>query len=239
MATPFDALLVVQEHDTASDRLRHRLATLPERAELDKAEQALAELDATRAEVGGRRDEIAARQKRLEDELASLEAKIGEVEKRLYSGGVTVPRELQALQADAESLKRHKSSLEDTILETMSEREPFDGEVDQLNARRAELEAEHGRLLAVLAEAGADIEHELATETAARAEAARDVPDDLLTRYEQLRAKLGGVGAARLGGASCTGCHLTLPATELDRIRRAPPDEVILCDQCGRILVRG
>ena len=49
---------------------------------------------------------------------------------------------------------------------------------------------------------------------------------------------LGGVGAARLVGPSCTGCHLTLPAQELDRIRREPPDALVFCDQCGRILVR-
>ena len=30
----------------------------------------------------------------------------------------------------------------------------------------------------------------------------------------------------------------TLPATELDRIKRGGPDAVVLCDQCGRILVR-
>ena len=57
-------------------------------------------------------------------------------------------------------------------------------------------------------------------------------------RIRLLRAKLGGVGAARLVNGRCTGCHLTLPATELDRIRREPPDALIRCDQCGRVLVR-
>jgi predicted nucleic acid-binding Zn-ribbon protein len=42
---------------------------------------------------------------------------------------------------------------------------------------------------------------------------------------------------ARLAGARCGGCHLTLPATELDGIRRAPPDTVSRCEQCNRILV--
>jgi uncharacterized protein len=63
------------------------------------------------------------------------------------------------------------------------------------------------------------------------------VPAELLDTYERLREKLGGIGAARLVGSSCTGCHLTLPATELDRIKRAPSDALVFCDQCGRILV--
>jgi hypothetical protein len=63
------------------------------------------------------------------------------------------------------------------------------------------------------------------------------VRDDLLARYEQLRSKLGGTGAARLVGASCSGCHLTLSSMELDRVRKAASDAVITCEQCGRILV--
>ncbi|MDQ1445435.1 MAG: C4-type zinc ribbon domain, partial [Acidimicrobiaceae bacterium] len=45
-------------------------------------------------------------------------------------------------------------------------------------------------------------------------------------------------GAAKLVGSNCSGCHLSLPATELDRIRHGSPDQVVFCDQCGRILVR-
>ena len=73
---------------------------------------------------------------------------------------------------------------------------------------------------------------------AARAAVANDVPADLTKTYEQLRARLGGIGAARLDGNRCSGCHLTLPATELDRIRHADANALFYCEQCGRILVR-
>src|ERR671932_37908 len=76
------------------------------------------------------------------------------------------------------------------------------------------------------------------TERHAGAGAASGLPPELSRLYEQLRTKLGGIGAARLVNARCSGCHLPLPATELDRIRREPPDALIRCDQCGRVLVR-
>ena len=82
-----------------------------------------------------------------------------------------------------------------------------------------------------------EIDVELASELEARAAAAASIPADLMTQYERLRATQGGVGAARLLNGRCSGCHLTLPATELDRLRREEPDTVVLCDQCGRILV--
>ena len=234
----FDDLLVVQEHDTAADRLRHRRVTLPERADLVRVEDDLAVLERTLVDVVARRDEVATRQKRLEAELAAVEAKLAEIQKRLYSGVVTIPRELQAMQAEVESLKRRQSSLEDDVLEAMTEREPLDEEVAGLEGKRAGHDQDGARLRAAIAEAEVTIDNELAAEHEARAAAAAAIPAELTTLYEDLRRRLGGVGAARLVNGRCSGCHLTLPATELDRIRREPPDALIRCDQCGRILVR-
>jgi predicted nucleic acid-binding Zn-ribbon protein len=230
-------LLVVQEHDSAADRLRHRRETLPEQARLSEVEQAIAALDASAADVGGRRDDVVRRQQRHEDELASVEGKIGEVDRRLYSGAVAAPRELQALQADVASLKRHRSDIEDRVLEAMQDREPLDSEVAKLQEQRVTLDSEAEQLRQAIAAQTQEIDAELATELDARAAVANGVPEDLLSQYERLRTNQRGIGAARLVNGRCSGCHLTLPATELDRIRREAPDTVVLCDQCGRILV--
>jgi uncharacterized protein len=231
-------LLVVQEHDSAADRLRHKKETLPEQARLAEVEKAVADLEASVADVGGRRDEVVRRQQRHEDELASIQAKIGEVEKRLYSGAVSAPRELQAMEADVASLKRHRSDIEDHVLEAMQDREPLDTELATLEQQWEGLEGEAEELRQVIADQTKDIDAELATELDARSAAAASIPDDLLSQYERLRATQGGVGAARLVNGRCSGCHLTLPATELDRIRREDADAVVQCEQCGRILVR-
>ena len=77
----------------------------------------------------------------------------------------------------------------------------------------------------------------IAAEEAARAELAAGLPADLADRYEVLRSHLGGVGAARLVGDRCDGCHLTLSSVEVERIRHLPPEEFATCPQCDRILV--
>jgi hypothetical protein len=205
---------------------------------LAEIEQQMAAVEASVADVGARRDEVVRRQQRHEDELASIEAKIGEVERRLYSGTVSAPRELQAMEADVASLKRHRSSVEDHVLEAMQDREPLDTELATLEQQWAGLGQEAEQLQEAIAAQSVDIDAELAAEVEARKAAAAEIPDDLLSQYERLRAQQGGVGAARLLNGRCSGCHLTLPATELDRIRRGDADTVVLCDQCGRILVR-
>lgn len=233
-----DAVLLVQHHDTTSDQLGHRRRSLPERAQLAAVEDRRAALDARLSEARARREEVAQRQSRLEEEVRFLDGRVTEIDKRLYSGTVTASRELQAMAAEVEALKARRSSVEDDVLGAMEEQEPLTADVADLEHQREELLAEADRLRVALAEAEAAIDAELAEEARARSAAARDVPPELLATYERLRTKLGGVGAARLVGSSCSGCHLTLPLSEVARIKREPPDAVIFCDQCGRILVR-
>jgi predicted nucleic acid-binding Zn-ribbon protein len=232
-----ETLLAVQEVDTAIDQLEHRRVALAERAALTAAQGRRADVDARVAEVQARRDEIGGRQARLEEEVARTEARIVEVDKVLYSGTVSASRELQAMAEEVESLKARRSSLEDDVLLTMEEAEPVDAELAALAVEREQETAEIARLEAAIAAAETEIDAELGERRGERTAVASSVPDELLATYERLRAKLGGVGAARLVGPSCSGCHLTLPATELDRIKREPPDSLVFCDQCGRILV--
>ena len=236
--TVFHDLLKVQEHDTSIDRLRHRRRTLPEAAELRATEEQLSLLEATLGQVGTRAAEAARVQRRLEGELSVVEAKIADLDAKLYSGAVKVPRELQAMQAEGDALRARRGALEDEVLDAMGEREPLEEEVKALESRRGELDAEGSRLRAAVAEAEAAIDRELAAEAEARQAAATSVPADLAALYEQLRAHLDGVGAAPLVNGRCGGCHLALPATEVDRLRKEPPDALVRCEQCSRILVR-
>jgi predicted nucleic acid-binding Zn-ribbon protein len=92
-------------------------------------------------------------------------------------------------------------------------------------------------LRAAIAEAEAEIDEELAKEDTARAQQAEGVPASLLADYERRRAQNKGAGAARLVGTSCTACHLSIPSTEAERIRRGAGSVVAYCDNCGAILV--
>ncbi len=228
----------MQEHDSAVDRLRHRRRTLPELAELADLEKRGAALDRSLTEVGGTRAEVVRRQRGLEDELALVENKLAEAQAKLYGGTVSLIRELQALQAEVEALKRRKSSLEDDVLETMTEREPLDEEVAGLESQRADLDQRAGQLRATLAEAQSAIDTELATELDARSTAVASIPGEVMTSYERLRTRLDGVGIARLVNGRCDGCHLSLSVTELTNATRLPADALLHCEQCGRILVR-
>jgi hypothetical protein len=234
----FEHLLEVQDHDTAIDQLRHRRSSLPEQSELVGVEGRLVGLESRAAEVQTGRDELGQRQAALEEQIEVSRARRTELERRMYGGQVTAARDLQAMDEEVKHLMRHISELEDREIEIMEALEPIDGELRTTGVERDALRQDRDRLRRAIADAVVRIDADLASQSAARTAAAATVPADLLARYERLRSQLAGTGAARLVGGSCSGCHLSLPAMEVDRIRKAPPEEVITCDQCGRILVR-
>lgn len=238
MSTPsLEALLVVQAHDLVIDQLGHRRATLPEREALRARSEAMAEVARHLADIGGRSHELERTQRRLEDEIALVVAKVMESQERLYSGAVAAPRELQALSAEVDSLRRRQRSLEDEVLEVMEAREPVDAEHARLSHEQEVLRTEGQRLSALLATAEGEIDSSIATEQTARAAAAQEVPGDLLTTYDRLRRRLDGVGVARVDAGRCTGCHLHLSAVELDHLRRIIAGPTVRHEECGRILV--
>ncbi len=232
-----EPLLDLQERDLALDRLRHRHATLPERDQVATGTALVAALAAEAETVRTQRDAVAAEERRLDDEAQGIAGQAAEAEQRLYSGEITSPKELQALQADVEQLKRHQRSVEDRQLATMEQREPLDARVAELEAGHTAAIADLAAARDALAAAEAAIDAEVAVETEARAEVARPINPDLVSTYERCRAQRNGVGAARLIGGTCQGCHLSVPSTEVDEIRHAPPDQVSYCDNCGCILV--
>lgn len=234
-----DALLVIQQHDTAADRLRHRHATLPERAELVARNADRDRVEVQLADARSRRGEVLAHERRLDDEATSLEAKAKEVERKLYGGTTSNLKELQAMEADVKHLRSRRNELEEQELLVMEQRETLDAEVRGLEEQLAVVEAERTRLAGAISEHEVAIDAELMSEIAARAAAAETLPPALLTTYDSIRTKNKGVGAARLMGDTCQGCRLSLPATEVDRIRHLPADELGRCDNCGAILVRG
>jgi len=230
-------LLDLQAHDAALARLEHRRRTLPELAVIADADTRLAALraDVVRAEteVGDLDREL----RRLEDDVDQVRRRAERDQQRMLSGAVPA-KELESLQHEVETLTRRQSDLEDTELEVMERREDAEArarevraEVEKVTATRSEAEQARGK-------AFAEIDAEAAADTEARAALADRLPADLMTLYEKVRAASGGVGAAMLRQRRCEGCRLELMGAELRAAQAAPPDEVLRCENCRRILVR-
>jgi predicted nucleic acid-binding Zn-ribbon protein len=233
--TTLSRLLDLQAEDTAILRLEERRAALPEAQRLAEVNERLRELEADLQIAQKQRDEIAREQNRLEGEIGLVVQKIEREEKRLFSGGVSNPKELSSLQAEVASLKKKQGSLEDADLEVMEQAEQAQGTMTNLEQERAAAASESEQLTRTVEELTHDIEAQLAEHRQTRETIAPELPASLLKTYETIRAQKGGIGAAALVGGTCEGCHTTLPSIEVRKIKK--DGGLQRCDNCRRILV--
>jgi uncharacterized protein len=231
------ALLELQRHDSAVDRLRARRGSLPEDARLAELASGLAAVDQLAAERRGSLATLQRDQTRLEDEIDMLTRKARSEEDRAISGKVTSPKELTAIQEEVASLKRRQVALEDDLLERMEQREALEAELVELDGRRETITAEQGEVTRARDAVLVEIDRDLATEKAAADAVAPRVGGELRALYEQIRRRQGGVGVAALVGDTCQGCRVSISPVELAAIRKLPPEEVKRCENCRRILV--
>lgn len=236
--TDFEQLLIVQSHDTTIDQLAHRRATLAARERASALEDASQTLTRQRNIVESQLRELRVEQGRLEDRARMLEQKRDGENAKLYSGSVTAIKELQALQDEIASLQRQQGAVEDEVLEYMEKTEPLSAQLATIDDQAAQVAEKQQAALAEITQKETEIDAEVDEHRRQRSEAAQTVPDALLARYEEVRADCGGVGVARFAAGRCEGCHLSLSAVEADLLKKAPPDAIVTCNSCGRILVR-
>lgn len=237
MTDSLEHLLAVQDLDTSITQLQHRRAALVESSGLAAVEAQLASLEAARAEAAARRGVLSATQKELEEQISGISDRRSVIEKRMYAATSSSGRDLQAMNEEVRHLTDRRAELEELELVAMLEQDPIDAELVGLRERAAPLEAKAEELRRHVAEGRVEIDAALGEAVGSRAAEAALLPTALSDRYETLRARLKGTGAARLVGSHCDGCHLELSSAEVEKIRALPPGEVATCEQCGRILV--
>ncbi len=215
------------EMGNGKSRLEEVEASLEESEELRQARHALQKA----------KDELSRWQTTLRDlelEAKSLTAKITSVEKGLYSGRVTNPKELANLQNEVSYLKRRKGELEDRQIEAMVEVEEHEVEVDRQKASLAQIEAEWTQTQKRLTEERGELEERLAHLKKERGKAEEMIGAEDLALYRELHSRKGGRAVALLKGEVCQACRVTLPTSRAQQARSR--DSLSFCSSCQRIL---
>jgi predicted nucleic acid-binding Zn-ribbon protein len=175
--------------------------------------------------------------KLIEVEAESQQIKIQQAESSLYGGNVHNPKELQDLQNDVASLKRHLTTLEDRELQAMDKVEKAESNLQaaktDLEGLQSRLGDQHKKLLDDQAALMKDLER-LASE---REAALAPIESHLLEVYEGLRQQRRGVAVTGISDNSCDSCGSRLTAAIQQNARSTT--QIVHCPSCGRILYAG
>jgi predicted nucleic acid-binding Zn-ribbon protein len=238
-AAPSDQLQIldIQRMDFAVAILQNKLAALPEIAELLSTTQRSAVVRDLAIAAETQIIDIKRELLRSEADVEQVVTRLERDEKRLTEGSAS-PKELEKLQHEVQTLSARRSELEEVELEIMLR-------IDSIKERLVELRAEEATLSSSVEEiqgrkaiASEKIEGEIASLKEERKVIASTVDGALYGLYEKIRSN-DGTGAAAMREGRCDGCHLPINSVEISRIKALPTDEVVRCEECRCILVRG
>ncbi|QNE21869.1 hypothetical protein F1D05_33095 [Kribbella qitaiheensis] len=231
-------LLDLQDLDLQLDQVAHKRKSLPEH-------QALAELAAEKSVVDRELvtadtevSDLRREQKKADSDVDQVRQRKARNQQKLDSGQISSPRDLENLQHEIGSLDRRISNLEDAELEVMERLEAAEVVQTDLQARADAFAGRQTELESIRDGALKELDEQRTAFADKRATVAAELPTDLITTYQKLRERNGGIGAAPLVGKRCMGCRMELAPSDLSAIKVAAPDAVLRCEECGRILVR-
>lgn len=226
------ALMALQQIDTQIQRARRV------QAGLDNGATATAESQAALSAAQAARDalhRVAGTLKDAELKQSGVEAKQKSYQQKLYQGTITNARELSNIELEIEALGRQRSDLDGKILEMMEQNEGAQADSDAAEAQAREAEAKRAEVVAAFQTRHKALELEIADALRRRPEAVAAVSDAaLLKRYEDIRARAGGLGIARIEATDCGGCHMALPSSVIKTVKEAQHPQT--CENCGRLL---
>jgi hypothetical protein len=179
-----------------------------------------------------RLEELRRQQQSAEWEVDDLMDKLTTEEENLYSGKIRNPKELANLQHDVDGLKAKRSQLEDRILEIMEQVELATASIATISSELKRLEAEWHNQQQQLSTEIEQLKSTLSNLKQERQLLSAEIDSQTVELYHNLK-KGKATAVAKVEQGICSGCRISLPITDLQRVRSG---SLVQCSSCGRIL---
>lgn len=228
-------LYELQKIDANMEKVRRRVAQIRRNlGESDELRTVRAAVATTQATV----ERLHAHQRDAELNGQQLGDRIKASEHRLMSGEVHNAKELEALQASIDSMKRQRSQVEDDAMATFQQREEAERQLVDQRAQLAKVEAAWQTAQAALQQEEAKYKRMYAQLKQQREGVTARLGADALALYTQLVERKAGVAVAAVQNGSCSVCNMSLPTGVVANARTIEGNPVF-CPSCGRILFAG
>ena len=166
--------------------------------------------------------------------LEDVNHRLAMQEQRLYSGAVTNPKELSALQQEVQRLRAQQNRQEEIALEMMESTESLQEMVQRKAKLLQQAEEDWSKGNAALITRRDQLEKRRQELQTKRTQFTVSIDAELLKRYDAMRRSKQGRAVSKVEQNSCQWCRVILTASELQRVRIST--ELQTCSNCGRIL---
>ncbi len=230
MTTDLSFLIELQKHDAAVDEARAKAETLTPLIQKKNHQ-----IETLKADLKGAKDALSKHQvkkKQLELDAEAQEKLVQKHQSELNS--LKSNDAYKAMLGEIQAAKDAVVKIEDQILDLMAEVDADDKKYKELEKKfktdeaavKSEIQNLESEKSALLADAKKREEDRNAF--------AASVPPALLSQYELIREKGGGLAIVPMINSTCGGCHMSLTQAKANDVRKAK--SMVLCDSCSRIL---
>ena len=178
--------------------------------------------------------ELHLKMKKLEIETDGYVEHRKKLEKKIYSGKTTNPKELQNWQTEIQHLKKKQNEKEELQIELMEEQESLETSIENSNKSIKDKEKEIKAAWKQYKSENKRLEEEIEKLLAKREKILPTLEPAELNRYEKLRLSTqDGIAVVKITSNSCGGCFMSIP---MSMIRKVQAHELVTCNNCMRIL---
>ncbi len=230
MNADLERVLTLQRLDSSIHGAERKLADEPSRLQAIDTR-----LEAARHEVAAAKARLSENQtarREIEKELAVHQGRLSKF--RDQAMAVKTNQEYHAIQHEIAFAQNEIKTHEDRILEKMVEADDLAASLKraeaalatttkEADAQRRAIAAEHDQLRSSVEQLKNDRQTLVAS-----------LPQDVLTVFELVSRKRGGIAVAEARDGICTICHVRVRPQVFNDVRRN--DRIIQCDSCQRIL---
>ena len=231
MKKRLDLLEQLQQIDLLVDVLKANHNAL--QTELNGISQTL---DAARDGIAGMKDRAA----QLEKAKAELEANHAVELENIHRSETNMKeiktnKEYQAVGREIAAARKQVAELEEQILQKITQLDELNGEIASSESALAELEQNTELHISEKQSEIDKVQQDIDVDSLRRDTITKELPANLLKRYDNLRGQRRGQAVAVARDGYCLGCNMHLPPQLYNSLFKY--DDLISCPHCQRMLI--
>ena len=223
-------LIKLQDCDSQLVKLSSKKKILPENIEKLDKEFILFKEGIEKNKI--KYDELKSRHTENENKIKKVNEGIVKTKERMLE--VKNNKEYQAMLKEIEIAESSRGEIETQIISLLDELDKLSVLVKKdeeiLKQSRSKYEQDKKAMEDDLNAVDTDV----ANWEQKRIDLQKDVPDELLVRYERIKKRNKGVGVTSVWKSVCNGCHMNIPPQLYNELQRS--DDLLSCPNCNRIM---
>ena len=174
-------------------------------------------------------------QRETERETQRLEERRSQINKKIYSGEITNPRELSAFEDEITNLSALIERADDALLLQMEESDKYDDGLEKASTKHEAVRKQHESLSGELQTERAQLAALIERDTPVRDTTRNLLSAETLRIYDNIRKSRDGIAVSSVESNRCSTCRINIPLQMIQKLKST--SEFVYCNSCRRILL--